>query len=99
MLLILSLLLPVLGFRSGPQMDSEEARRAASSAPEVDELLTHPTIKTSADYIPPSDSWRVVLTEEVSRTAVAELTVMDDTRKVCRSQPQSARGTHESWPQ
>ena len=82
LLILPLLLLPVLGFRSGPQMDSEEARRAASATPEVDKLLTRPTVKTSADYNPQSDSWRLVLTEEVSRTAVAELTVMDDTRKV-----------------
>ncbi|MBV9453698.1 MAG: DUF2029 domain-containing protein [Rubrobacter sp.] len=63
-------------------MDSEEARRAASSVPQLDELLTHPTVNPSAEYNSTSDAWRVVLTEEVSRTAVAELTVMDDTGKV-----------------
>ena len=50
--------------------------------PQLDELLAHPTVKPSAEYNPTSDAWRVVLTEEVSRTAVAELTVIDDTSKV-----------------
>ena len=83
-LLLLPLLLPVLGFKPGPQTDSNEVRRAASFVPEMNELLSHPTVKTSADYDPVSDSWRVVLTEEASRTAVAELTVIDDTREVER---------------
>ncbi|MDQ3965504.1 MAG: hypothetical protein M3246_03475, partial [Actinomycetota bacterium] len=81
-LLLLPLLLSILGFVPGPQTDSNEARRAASFVPEVAELLSHPTVRTSADYDPASDSWRVVLTEEVSQTVVAELTVMDDTREV-----------------
>ncbi|HZY56196.1 MAG TPA: glycosyltransferase family 87 protein [Rubrobacteraceae bacterium] len=80
--LLLPLLLPILGFVPGPQTDSDEARRTASFVPEVAELLSRPTVRTSADYDPASDSWRVVLTEEVSQTAVAELTVMDDTREV-----------------
>jgi hypothetical protein len=81
-LLLLPLILPVLGFESGRQTSSDEARQAAYSVPEVADLLSHPTVESSADYDPASDSWRVVLTEEASKTEVAELTVADDTRGV-----------------
>jgi hypothetical protein len=81
-LLLLPVLLLTVGFRAGPQTSSEEARQQAHSVPELEELLSHPTVKPSADYDPASDSWRVVLTEEASKTEVAELTVADDTRAV-----------------
>jgi hypothetical protein len=71
-----------MGFEPGQQTDSDQARQTARDVPELSELLSHPTVKTSADYDPASDSWRVVLTEKVSKTEVAELTVVDDTRGV-----------------
>jgi hypothetical protein len=80
--LLLPLLLLVVGFEAGSQTSSDEARSAARSVPEVDELLSHATVESSAYYDPTSDSWRVVLTEKVSDTEVAELTVVDDTREV-----------------
>src|SRR5215210_1002462 len=83
-LLLLPLLLPVLGLAPGPQISSDEARQAAFSAPEVNELLSQPTVETSAVYDPTNDYWWVVLREEVSQTAVAELTVVDDTQEVSR---------------
>ncbi|HLM78931.1 MAG TPA: glycosyltransferase family 87 protein [Rubrobacteraceae bacterium] len=76
------LLLFTLGFESGPQTNSDEARQAAYSVPEMNELLSRPTVATSASYDPASDSWRVVFTEEVSWAAIAELTVVDDTQEV-----------------
>ncbi len=81
-LLLLPLLFLTAGLEPGPQMDSGEARLAAGLAPEVDELLSRPTVQSSAYYDPRADSWQVILTEQVSRTQVAELTVVDDTREV-----------------
>src|SRR5829696_8135822 len=79
--LLLPLLLLVVGFTSGAQMDADEARQAASSDPEVEKLLSYPTVKASADYDQASDSWHVVLTEEDSQMRVAELWVVDDTEE------------------
>ena len=79
---LLPLLLTVFGFVPGTQSSSEEVRRAASSAPEVGEILSRPTVETSAEYDPVSDFWRVILREEASQTAVAEVTVVDDTQEV-----------------
>ncbi len=85
-LLLLLLLLPllsfVLGFGPGADMNSEEARRVAEGAPELEEILSHPTVESSADYDSASDSWRVFLREDASGTAVAKLTVEDDTQEV-----------------
>jgi Glycosyltransferase family 87 len=79
---LLPLLLLTVGFEPGSQLDSDEARRTAGLVPELDEILSHPTVESSAYYDPRRDSWRVILTEDVSRTQVAELTVVDDTREV-----------------
>ncbi len=79
---LLPLLLTVFGFVPGTQTSSEEAQRAASSAPEVGEVLSRPTVETSAEYDPVSDFWRVILREEASQTALAEVTVVDDTQEV-----------------
>ncbi|MDX6380375.1 MAG: hypothetical protein QOI57_1399, partial [Rubrobacteraceae bacterium] len=81
-LLLLPLLLLVLGFESGAQTGSEEARQTASSVPEVQEILSHPTVETEASYNPANDSWHVMLREKVTGTIVAVLTVADDTRAV-----------------
>ena len=81
-LLLLPLLFLTVGLEPGPQTSSEEARLTAGSVPELDELLSRPTVQSSAFYDPRGDSWRVVLTEEISGTQVAELTVVDDTREV-----------------
>src|SRR5919199_5798677 len=82
LILLLPLLLLVVGFTSGPQMDAEEAREAASSSdPEVEKLLLDPRVKASAEYEQASDSWDVVLTDEEANTQVAELWVADDTGK------------------
>ncbi len=81
-LLLLPLLLAVLGFAPGPEMDSEEARRVASYQPEIAELLSHPTVESTAEYQPSDDSWRVLLREKVSGMIIAELSVSDDTREV-----------------
>jgi hypothetical protein len=92
-LLLLPLIFLVLGFEPGTQTSSDEARQVASSVPEVADLLSRPTVDSSADYDPASDSWQVVLTEEVSNTEVAELTVVDDTREVQGVEISPAAGT------
>jgi hypothetical protein len=81
-LLLLPLLLFLLGFEPGVDMNSEEAQQAAEFVPELQELLSHPTVETSANYDPASDSWHVFLREDASGTAVAKLTVEDDTQEV-----------------
>jgi hypothetical protein len=81
-LLLLPLLVCALGFESGAQTGSEEARRAALSVPELQEILAHPTVETEANYDPVNDSWQVILREKVTGTTVAVLTVADETRAV-----------------
>ena len=80
-LLLLPTLLCVTGFVSGTQSSSDEVRRAAYTVPEIGELLSHPTVESSAAYDPVSDSWRVFLTETASESNVARLEVADDTLK------------------
>ena len=60
----MSMLLLVVSFAPGAQMHEEEARQAASSDPEVEKLLSYPTIKAAADYDQASDSWYVALTDD-----------------------------------
>jgi hypothetical protein len=81
-LLLLPLLLPVLGFAPGAQTSEDEVLRVARSVPEVEGILSHPTVEISARYDAPSDSWEVILREEVSGTVVAVLTVEDETQEV-----------------
>ena len=85
-LLLLPLLLPVLGLTPGAQTSEDEVRRAVGTVPEVQELLSHPTVNTSARYDAPSDSWEVILREETSGTIVAVLTVEDETQKVSKAE-------------
>ncbi|CAA9435851.1 MAG: hypothetical protein AVDCRST_MAG37-952 [uncultured Rubrobacteraceae bacterium] len=81
-LLLLPLLLAVFGFAPGPDMNSEEAQRAASSVPEISELLSHPSVESNAEYQPSDDAWRVLVRESVEGMIIAELTVADDTKEV-----------------
>ena len=77
--LLLPLLLVVVGFTSGARMNEGEVRQAASSDPEVEKLLSYPTVNASAEYDQDSGSWDVILTDEDSDAKVAELWVTDDT--------------------
>lgn len=77
--LLLLTLLTLSGFAPGTQTSRDEALRAAGSTPELEEILSHPTVETSADYDLESDSWLVLLTETASGNQVAQLTVVDDT--------------------
>ena len=85
-LLLLPLLLPVLGFAPGAQTSEDEVRRAAESVPEVKEILSRPSVETSARYDLQSDSWEVILREETSGTVVAVLTVEDETQEVAEAE-------------
>jgi hypothetical protein len=90
---LLPLLLLAAGFEADMRTSVDEARRVASFVPELDELVSRPTIKTSADYDSVGDSWRVVLTEETSRTEVAELMVENDTQEVSGVEVYPVAGT------
>ena len=81
-ILLLPLLLAVFGFAPGPDMESEEVQQVASDIPEVRDLLSHPTVESTAEYQPSDDSWRVLIREKVSGTTIAGLSVSDDTRDV-----------------
>jgi hypothetical protein len=78
----LLLLVFAMGFTPGPQMSEQEAREKAGFVPRLEEYHSKPTVETAADYDPPTDAWRVVLTEEASGTTVAYLKVADDTGEV-----------------
>jgi hypothetical protein len=82
LLALLPLLLLVVGFAPGLDMDEKEVRERASFVPRLEEYYSKPTIETSASYDPDSDAWRVVLREEVSDEVVAHLRVADDTGEV-----------------
>jgi hypothetical protein len=73
------LLLAVTGFTPGPQTSEHEAREQASSVPELQRYYSRPTVETSATYDDDADTWRIVLTEEVSGKTVAHFAVVDDT--------------------
>ncbi len=85
-LLLLPLLLPVLGFAPGAQTSEDEVLRAARSVPEVEGILSRPTVDTSARYDASSDSWEVILREETSGTVVAVLTIDDETQEVSEAE-------------
>jgi hypothetical protein len=79
------LLLFATGFTPAPQTSEQDAREKASFVPELEEYYSKPTVETSASYIPATDTWQVVLTEEVSRSVVAYLRVADDSGEVTRA--------------
>ena len=79
LLLLPLLLLAVTGFTPGPQTSEHEAREQASFIPELQRYYSKPTVETSATYDDDADTWRVVLTDEVSRKTVARFAVVDDT--------------------
>ena len=84
-MVLLLLLLFAAGFTPGPQMSEHEASEKASFVPELGEYHSKPTVETSASYDPATDIWQVVLTEEVSGSAVAYLRVADDYGEVERT--------------
>jgi hypothetical protein len=84
-MVLLLLFLLAAGFTPGPQMSEHEASEKASFVPELEEYHSKPTVETSARYDPATDIWQVVLTEEVSGSAVAYLRVADDSGEVKRA--------------
>ena len=95
---VLLLLLFATGFTPGLQTSEWEAREKASFIPELEEYYSKPTVETSASYNPPTDTWQVVLTEEVSGRVVAYLRVADDSGEVKRAKvlPVAAELTYPS---
>ena len=79
------LLLFATGFTPASQTSEQDAREKASFVPELEEYYSKPTVETSASYSPTTDTWQVVLTEEVSRSVVAYLRVADDSGEVRRA--------------
>ncbi|MDQ3387283.1 MAG: hypothetical protein M3475_06745 [Actinomycetota bacterium] len=84
--LFLLFLLPglffLLGFTPGKQTSEQEAVETARYVPQVDELLSKPTVDVSARYSPDLDLWRVSLKEQVSGSTVARMVVKDDSGRV-----------------
>ena len=82
--LALLLLFLAAGFAPGPRMSEEAVREKASEVSKLEELYSNPAIEASVGYEDATDSWRVVLTDEVSGDPVAYLTVADDSGEVGR---------------
>jgi hypothetical protein len=80
--LLLPPLLLAAGFAPSTQTSEQEAREKAGIVPKLEEYYSKPTVETSAAYDRSTDSWRVVLTEEVSGSTVAHLRVADDTGEI-----------------
>ena len=83
-LLLLPLLLFVFGFTSGNRMSVQEVISKVDNVPKLSNIVSKPTVETSASYVPSTDTWQVVLTESASGTPVARATVADDSAKVGR---------------
>ncbi|HEV3477139.1 MAG TPA: hypothetical protein VG127_06640 [Rubrobacteraceae bacterium] len=81
---LLLLLLFAAGFTPGPQMSEWEAREKASYVPALEVYHSKPTVETSASYNSATDTWQVVLTEEVSGRSIAYLRVDDDSGETGR---------------
>ena len=84
LVVLLPLLLFVVGAAPGLDTDEKDVRERASFVPKLEEYYSKPTVETSASYDPDSDTWRVVLREEVSDEVVASLEVDDDSGEVSR---------------
>ena len=81
-LLLLPGLLFLFGFTPGKQTSEKEAIETARYVPQVDELLSKPTVDVTAGYNPDLDIWQVALEEQVSGSTVARLVVGDDSGEV-----------------
>lgn len=81
-LLLLPLLLATVGLTPGRQTGEQEALLQAKLAPGVENYTSKPTVEATADYDPATDTWNVVLREQVSGSAVARIRVEDDTGDV-----------------
>ena len=81
-LLLLPLLLFVSGFTSGNQMSVRQVISKVDDVPKLSDIVSKPTVETSASYVPTTDTWQAVLTESASGTPVARATLADDSGKV-----------------
>ena len=78
-ILMLFLVPCLLGATPQTQTSEEEAIAAARAQPDVAELAENPTVVPVAYYVSQDDQWKVVFTEEVSGSAVAQVFVDDAT--------------------
>jgi hypothetical protein len=82
-LAIFLLLLPCLmGQSPETRTGEEEAIAAAKARPDVAELAENPTVVPVAYYVSQDEQWKVVFTEQVSGSAVAQVFVDDATGEV-----------------
>ena len=81
-LLLLPLLLFVFGFTSGNQMSVQGVISKVDKVPELSDIVSKPTVETSATYVPTTDTWQALLTETASGTPVARAVVADDSGRV-----------------
>lgn len=84
-LVLLPLLSVTLGLQAGTETNEFEARQAAEISPKVQDLVEKPTVQSSATYDAPTDTWLVLLTETVSGSVVAKITVDDATGEVTKT--------------
>lgn len=93
LLLLLPLLVFVLGVTRETDTSEQEARERAEFVPEVADLVDKPTVETSATYNSVSDTWLVLLTEDVSGSVVARITVDDESGEATETEiSPNARG-------
>jgi hypothetical protein len=81
-LLLLPLLLLVLGIAADTRMSALEAREKAEAVPRLQDVLSNPSVETSASYEPATGVWLVLLTEEASDSVVAQVRVDDRSGRV-----------------
>mgnify|MGYP000607290758 CR=1 FL=1 len=84
-LVLLPLLSVTLGLQGGTKTNEFEARQAAEISPKVQDLVEKPTVQSSATYDAPTDTWLVLLTETVSGSVVAKITVDDTSGEVTKT--------------
>lgn len=86
LLVLLPMLSLTLGVAQGMNLTEQEARDKAEFVSKLEDLVSKPTVETSATYNSSSDTWLVLLTEQVSGSVVAKVRVNDDTGKVIRAE-------------
>ncbi len=84
-LVLLPLLSVTLGLQGGTKTNEFEARQAAEISPKVQDLVEKPTVQSSTTYDAPTDTWLVLLTETVSGSVVAKITVDDTSGEVTKT--------------
>lgn len=86
LLVLLPLLVLVMGFAPGPQLNELQVREKVERAPEVEEFVSKPTVEISSYYDSGSDTWQVLLREDASDSVVVRLEIPDDTGRVMNAE-------------